>query len=71
MPGKVTIMRDNSITSPSYEIPILPNISAMRNQAKNFIAAVRGEKPAPCESLEAVEDLKIARDYIKYMKQYK
>ena len=68
--GKVTIMRDNGVVNPSYEIPILPNISAMRNQAKNFIAAVNGDRPAPCESIEAVEDLKIARDYINMTKQY-
>ena len=45
--------------------PILPNICAMRNQAKNFLLAVTGERPAPCESAEAVKDLKIAEDYIK------
>jgi hypothetical protein len=39
-------------------------VCAMRNQAKNFLSAVRGEKPAPCLSAEAVKDLQIAADYI-------
>lgn len=67
--GKVTIMRDAN-GAPSYEIPIMPNLHAMRKQAMNFIAAVRGERPAPCESKEALEDLKLARDYIRLMQQY-
>jgi len=36
----------------------------MLNQARNFIAAINGEKPAPCVSSEAVKDLEIAMDYI-------
>lgn len=67
--GKVTIMRDGN-GAPSYEIPIMPNQHAMRRQAINFIAAVRGERPAPCDSKEALEDLKLARDYIRLMQQY-
>lgn len=47
--------------------PVLPLVSAMQNQAKNFLAAVRGQRKAPCESWEALEDLKIARDYIRMM----
>lgn len=68
--GKVTVMRDNGKSAPAYEVPVMPNVSAMRTQAKNFIAAVRGDRPAPCTSQEAVEDLIIARDYIKLMDQY-
>ncbi len=68
--GKVTIMKDNGNGTPSYEIPVMPNRSAMRQQAMNFIAAVRGERSAPCESKEALEDLKLARDYIRLMQQY-
>jgi len=58
----VTVFNDktNSICH-----PVLPNICAMRNQAKNFLLAVAGEKPAPCQSAEAVKDLQIAEDYIK------
>ncbi|MCD9024012.1 Gfo/Idh/MocA family protein [Cohnella silvisoli] len=68
--GKVTIMKDNGKEPPSYEHPIMPNRSAMRQQAMNFIAAVQGVRPAPCESKEALEDLKLARDYIRMMQQY-
>jgi len=67
--GKVTIMRDGN-GAPSYEIPVMPNLHAMRKQAMNFIAAVRGERPAPCDSKEALEDLKLAEDYIRLMQQY-
>ena len=34
-------------------------------QAMNFVAAIRGEIQPPCEAAEALEDLKIARDYIR------
>ena len=44
--------------------PMMPNVCAMRNQAKNFLMAINGEKPAPCLSEEAVKDLRIAADYI-------
>ncbi|THF76709.1 Gfo/Idh/MocA family protein [Cohnella fermenti] len=69
--GKVTIMKDNGKEPPSYECPVMPNRSAMRQQAMNFIAAVQGLRPAPCESKEALEDLKLARDYILLMQNYK
>jgi predicted dehydrogenase len=68
--GKVIVMRDNGKAAPSYSEPIMPTSSAMRNQAKNFLAAVRGERPAPCTAKEALEDLKIARDYIQFMARY-
>jgi len=51
---------DSKITS-----PMMPNVCAMRNQAKNFLMALRGEKPVPCLSEEAVKDLYIANDYIQ------
>lgn len=68
--GKVTIMKDNGKDVPSYEQPVMPNRSAMRQQAMNFIAAVQGIRPAPCESKEALEDLKLAKDYIRFMQTY-
>lgn len=68
--GKVTIMKDNGREAPTYETPVMPNRSAMRQQAMNFIAAVQGVRPAPCESREALEDLVIARDYIRMMQRY-
>lgn len=65
-PGKVTIMTDNG-DEPKYTRPILPNRSAMRQQAGNFLAAIRGEGPVPCSAREALEDLRVARDYIDFM----
>ncbi|MBP1993739.1 Gfo/Idh/MocA family protein [Paenibacillus eucommiae] len=68
--GKVTVMRDNGKDAPTYTEPVMPSIAAMRNQARNFLAAVRGERPAPCAAMDALEDLKIARDYIRMMAAY-
>ncbi len=66
-PGRVTVMRDNGTEPATITQPLLPKIHAMRNQAMNFLAAVRGERPAPCDAREAVEDLKVARDYIRLL----
>ncbi len=66
-PGRVTVMRDNGKSAPTITEPVLPLRSAMRQQAYNFVAAVKGERPAPCVAKEALEDLKIARDYIKML----
>ncbi|MFO7635776.1 MAG: gfo/Idh/MocA family oxidoreductase, partial [Clostridia bacterium] len=62
--GTVTVMRDNGKGIPTVTRPILPGLSAMRRQAANFLAAVRGDRPAPCTASEAAEDLRMARDYI-------
>ena len=35
----------------------------MRQQAMNFVAAIKGERRPPCEAAEALEDLKVAREY--------
>jgi hypothetical protein len=37
----------------------------MRQQAMNFVAALRGDMQPPCEAAEALEDLKVAREYIR------
>lgn len=68
--GKVTIMTDNGQSPPAYTIPILPNQSAMRKQAINFLAAVQGTAQPPCTAKEALEDLRTARDYIQLMSAY-
>jgi predicted dehydrogenase len=65
--GRVTVF-DNSEKQGVTSSPRLPNVSAMLNQARNFIAAVKGEKKAPCESAEALKDLEFAMDYIQYRK---
>lgn len=68
-PGKVEILRDpgNGVT-PITEVPTLPWVSAMRQQAVNFIKAIKGEAKPPCEAEEAIEDLKAAREYIRLLK---
>ncbi|GBG06945.1 gfo/Idh/MocA family oxidoreductase [Paenibacillus agaridevorans] len=66
--GVLTVMKDNKeIELPSTIQPSLPNISAMRNQARNFLAAVRRERPAPSDAQDALKDLVIARQYTDYM----
>ena len=59
----VTVYQDKGWDS-FVSSPMLPNICAMINQAKNFLLAVQGVKAPPCISSEAVKDLKIAEDYI-------
>jgi hypothetical protein len=68
-PGQVEILKDpgNGVTPVTLH-PQLPWVHAMRNQALNFIKAVRGEAPAPCLAPEALEDLRVARDYIRLLK---
>lgn len=66
--GRVTVKKDNASVGEAitYE-PILPNLSAMRNQARRFLAAVRGERPAPCLAKEALQDLIFAQSYVDHM----
>jgi len=66
-PGRVEIFRDPSGGHPETVVPQLPWLHAMRRQAENFVAAVRGERRPPCEAAEALEDLRIARDYIRLL----
>ena len=64
-PGRVEIFRDaGKDTVPQVVVPQLPPVHAMRQQAINFLRAIRGEMKPPCEAAEALEDLKVARDYI-------
>ena len=65
-PGRVDILRDPGAgASPETVVPQLPWVHAMRQQAINFVAAVKA-KP-PCEALEALEDLRVARDYVRLL----
>ena len=65
-PGRVTIFEDpGDGKTPRTWSPTLPLIHAMRQQAIHFVAAVRSEKTALCEAVEALEDLRIARQYIE------
>jgi predicted dehydrogenase len=66
-PGRVELFRDpDEKTTPQTIVPQLPWVHAMRQQAMNFVKAIRGEaNPANAGPQEALEDLKIARDYIR------
>lgn len=50
---------------PQRVIPTLPWIHAMRQQAMNFVKVCQGKMTPPCDAAEAVEDLKVARDYVR------
>ena len=65
-PGRVEFFRDpGDGVPPQTVIPQLPWVHAMRQQAMNFVAALRGDIKPPCEAAEALEDLKVAREYIR------
>lgn len=64
-PGRIEMLRDPGDRPPETVTPTLPWVHAMRQQALNFVAAVRGESRPPCEAAEALEDLEMARDYIR------
>jgi predicted dehydrogenase len=64
-PGRVEILRDpGKGAEPVTLVPQLRWVHAMRHQAINFLAAIRGDAPPPCEAAEALQDLKLARDAI-------
>jgi len=68
-PGRVEILRDpGGGATPQVEVPHLPSVHSMRQQAINFVAAIRGERKPPCEAAEALEDLKVAREYIRLLR---
>jgi predicted dehydrogenase len=64
--GRVEIFKDpgNGVT-PQTVIPQMPWVHAMRQQAINFVKAIKGEIKPPCEAAEALEDIKVAREYIR------
>ena len=65
-PGRVEIYRDPAdVPTPMRSEPTLPWVHAMRQQAANFIAAVKGEMAPLTTAEEALEDLKVAREYIR------
>jgi predicted dehydrogenase len=63
--GKVEIFTDPGGATPQRCTPSLPWVHAMRQQAMSFVKVCRGQGKPPCEAAEAVEDLKVARDYIR------
>jgi predicted dehydrogenase len=64
--GRLEIFRDpgNGVT-PKTEIPQLPWAGAMLQQARNFVAAVQGRQPPLCTAEDALEDIRLAREYIR------
>lgn len=65
----VRISIDNGkVPDPVIQEPVMPWRHAMHQQAINFVNFVAGRAPAPCEAPEALEDLKIARDFIRKWK---
>jgi len=71
-PGKVTIFRDpGGGAAPETIVPQLPWVDSMKQQAINFVNAIRGEETPLCEAEEALEDLKIAKDYLGMLKSKK
>lgn len=71
--GRVEICRGypNGDSPPTFTFPVLPWIHAMRQQAINFLRVIRGEIEPPCDAAEALEDLKVAREYIFMMRDAK
>jgi predicted dehydrogenase len=63
--GKVEIFRDPGGGAPETVVSGLPWVHAMRQQAMNFVAAIRGEARPPCEAAEALEDLRVAREFVR------
>jgi hypothetical protein len=55
--------------TPETVTPTLPWVHAMRQQAANFVAAVKGERKPMCEAPEALEDLRVAREYIRLLRR--
>jgi len=69
--GRVEILRDPGEGAvPQTIVPTLPWVGAMRQQAANFIRAIKGEIKPPCEAEEALEDLKVAMQYLRLWKSY-
>lgn len=63
-PGRVEVFKDPGAgRTPETVIPTLPWVHAMRQQAINFVRAIKGEIKPLCEAAEALEDLKVALQY--------
>lgn len=68
-PGTVEVYLDpGDGVVPSRSSPQLPWVHAMRQQAINFTSAIRGDTLPPCEAEEALEDLRVAREYVRLLK---
>jgi hypothetical protein len=64
--GRVEVRRDpGQGATPETIVPSLPAIHAMRQQAMNFVRAIKGQGRPPCEAAEALQDLEVAREYLR------
>lgn len=67
--GRVTFFRDpGNGVQPQFIEPQMPGVHAMRQQAINFIRAIKGEIKPLCEAAEALEDLRVARQFLTLYK---
>lgn len=67
--GRVTFFRDpGNGVQPQFIEPQMPWVHAMRQQAVNFISAIKGEIKPLCEAPEALEDMRVARQFLKFFK---
>ena len=65
-PGRVEIYRDpGDGVQARLEVPQMPWVHAMWQQARNFVDAVAGKQPTMCTAEDALEDIKLAREYIR------
>ena len=67
--GHLELFRDpgNGVT-PKTEIPQMPWAGAMLQQARNFVAALQGKQPPVCTAQDALEDIRLAREYVRLWK---
>lgn len=63
--GRLRIRRRDASGREEVIEPVLPPVSAMRRQAENFLAAVRGTRPPACGPDEALADLETASAYLR------
>jgi len=66
--GRVETLYDPGGEAPRTIRPVLPPVHAMRAQAEAFVQAIRGEAPPPCAAIEALADLRVAREYLRLWK---
>ena len=67
--GKVELYEDpGEGKTPNRTSPTLRCVGAMRQQARNFLAAARGEQPPMCNAADALADIQLAREYIRLWK---
>lgn len=62
--GTVEIFRDpGGDSTPTTTLPVLPQLSAMSTQAKNFVRLLQGDETPLCSAADALAALVVARDW--------